>query len=158
MGEIQTEKKPGSRDRTRLAASSPVKRPTRIRCPQTPSALPCLAYGPNIFHACLRLGRLVGSNRDLIQFGPLHFWMRRGRGRGKPVPVPGDRLLPKCQNAETKALSLTDVGRQLAGTSVIPKDQGRSWCSASDLLDRSERAKNRAWDGKIRSPDDWVWL
>lgn len=79
---------------------------------------------------------------------------------GSPVPVPGDRLLPKCRDdsapaADTKKLSqqlpLAEVGRQLAGTNVFQKDHDRRRrCS--------RECKEPGMDGKIRSPDDWVWL
>lgn len=155
---------PVGRDRTRLAASFHAGQRTHsdpVSADAECSALPTARI------ISMLASPWEGSNRDLIQFGPLHSWMRRGRGRGKPGA--GRSSAAKMQrrqrsrrrghaNKVSQQLSFTDVGRQLARTIVIPKDQGRSWCSASDLLDRSERAKNRAWDGKIRSPDDWVWL
>lgn len=150
MGQMQPEKTG--------PASSPVKGPTRIRCPRTPSEL--AAWSTARVFSMLAFTLRGGSNRDFIQFGPLHCWMRRGRGCGKPVPVPGDRLLPKCRDdsapaADTKKLSqqlpLTEVGRQLAGTNVFQKDHDRRRrCS--------RECKEPGMDGKIRSPDDWVWL
>lgn len=126
---------PVGRDRTRLAASFHAGQGTHsdpVSADAECSALPTARI------ISMLASPWEGSNRDLIQFGPLHSWMRRGRGRGKPVP--GDRLLPKCSDDSAPADEVMRIKCRSSSPSRTSVDN-----SPGQLLSQRTKAEVGAW-------------